>query len=96
MDAGQIAALAAQILPMVAIFVIMYLILILPQRKKEKKTKEMLNALKVGDEIITVGGVMGKVVNIKDDEVTVESGVMKTKVLFKRWAIKEVREMLEA
>lgn len=96
MDAGQIAALAAQILPMVAIFVIMYLILILPQRKKEKKTKEMLNALKVGDEIITVGGVMGKVVNIKDDEVTVESGVMKTKVLFKRWAIKEVREMIEA
>jgi len=96
MDAGQIAALLAQILPMVLIFVVMYLILILPQRKKEKKTREMLNALKVGDEVITVGGVMGKVVNIKDDEVTLESGVMKTKVLFKRWAIKEVRQMIEA
>ena len=96
MDAGQIAALSAQILPMIAIFVVMYLILILPQRKKEKKTKAMLNALKVGDDVITIGGMMGKVVNLKDDEITIESGVMKTKVLVKRWAIKEVRQMIEA
>lgn len=96
MSAEQLAALFASIAPMVLIFVVMYLILIMPQRKKEKKNKEMLKALKVGDEVTTIGGVMGKVVNIKDDEITLESGVMKTKILFNRWAIKEVKQVIEA
>jgi len=96
MSAEQLMALLASLAPMVLIFVVMYMILIMPQRKKEKKLKAMLNALKVGDEVVSVGGVMGKVVNIKDDEITLESGVMRTKVLFKRWAIKEVKQVIEA
>ena len=96
MSAEQLAALLASLLPMVLIFAVMYMILILPQRKKEKKTRTMLNSVKVGDDIVTVGGVIGKVVNIKDDDITIETGVMKTKILFKRWAIKEVVQVIEA
>lgn len=96
MSAEQLAAAIGTFAPMILLFVIMYVILILPQRKREKKNREMLNALKVGDEIVTVGGIMGKVVNIKDDEITIESGVMKTKILVKKWAIKEVKQLIEA
>ena len=82
-------------LPMILIFVVMYVILILPQRKKEKKTKEMLSAVKVGDAITTIGGIKGKIINIKDDEVTIESGIEKTKINIKKWAIKEVDRPIE-
>ncbi len=75
---------------------IMYLMIFLPQKKRDKKAKAMLDALQVGNSIITIGGVSGKVVNIKDDEVTVETGVERAKVDFKKWAIKEVIKPIES
>jgi len=83
-------------LPMILVFVVMYAILIIPQRKREKKTREMLDALKVGDVITTIGGLRGKIINIKDDEVTIESSVEKTQIVFKKWAVKEVDKKMEA
>ncbi len=71
-------------LPIIVLFVLMYLILILPQRKKEKKMKAMLDAIQVGAEITTHGGIIGKVVNIKEDDLTIETGVEKTKILIKK------------
>jgi preprotein translocase subunit YajC len=50
-----------QLLPMVFIFVIFYFLLIMPMRKKQKKTREMLSKLKKGDEVITGGGIFGRV-----------------------------------
>jgi preprotein translocase subunit YajC len=82
-------------LPLILMFVAMYFILILPQRKREKKTREMLNSLKVGDKVISIGGITGRIVNIKDDEVTVETSVEKTKIDFKKWGIKEVDRPIE-
>ncbi len=75
---------------------LMYLILFLPQRKREKKTREMLSSLQVGNDIITIGGITGRIINIKDDDITIESGVEKTKILIKRWAVKEVIKPVEA
>lgn len=83
------------ILPMVLIFGLMYLMLILPQKKKEKKTKELLNSLQVGWNVTTIGGLVGKIVNIKDDEITIESGIEKSKLLIKRWAVKDVVKPVE-
>lgn len=51
----------AQLLPMVFIFVIFYFLLIMPMRKKQKKTQEMLSKLKKGDEVITGGGIFGRI-----------------------------------
>lgn len=73
-----------------SLLVIMYLLIILPHRKKEKARKQMQNSIKVGDEIVTIGGIMGKVINIKDDEITIETSVEKTKIKIYRYAIDSV------
>lgn len=86
----------SMILPFIIMIGAMYLIIFLPQRKREKKNREMLNALKVGDNITTIGGISGKVINIKDDEVTVETSVEKTQIILKKWAVKEVEQLIEA
>ncbi|MDO5396793.1 MAG: preprotein translocase subunit YajC [bacterium] len=61
-------------LPMILIIVLLYFMMIRPQRKREKETKEMINALKVGDKIVTIGGICGKVIKIKDEFVVIETG----------------------
>ncbi|ARO14554.1 preprotein translocase, YajC subunit [Ketogulonicigenium robustum] len=59
-------------IPMILIFVIMYLLLIRPQQKKLKQHQEMLKALRRGDQIVTQGGVIGKIVKVKDDATDVD------------------------
>ena len=61
------------ILPLV-IIVLLYFMMIRPQRKKEKETKAMINAMKVGDKVVTIGGICGKVAKIKDEYVFIETG----------------------
>ena len=75
---------------MILIFVVFYFILIRPQRKKDKEAKEMLNSLKVGDRVCTIGGIYATVVAIKDDVLTVEVGNQKTQMMIARWAVRNV------
>lgn len=79
-----------QLLPLILIFVLMYFIMIRPQRKKEKEDRKMRDNLRVGDQLTTIGGICGHVVNIKDDTITIESGADRTKLQFKKWAIQTV------
>jgi len=79
-----------------AFIVIMYLMIILPQRKREKKHAEMLKALKTGDNIITTGGIIGKIINIKDDEITIETSVERTQIKIIRSAISRVVDSEES
>lgn len=69
---------------MIAIF---YFLLIRPQKKKEKEDRVMRNALSAGDHIVTIGGFVGRVLAVKDDEVTFETGSDRTKMTVKKWAI---------
>lgn len=69
---------------------LMYFMIFLPQKRKNKKTKEMLDSLQVGSTIVTIGGIAGKIVNIKDDEITIETSIEKTKMDFKKWAVRDV------
>ncbi|HCJ56510.1 MULTISPECIES: preprotein translocase subunit YajC [Lutispora] len=80
-------AWVSTILMYVAILGIFYLLLIRPQRKKDKQIQEMRSNIKEGDEILTIGGIYGKVLNVKDDAVTIEVGADKTKLKIARWAI---------
>ena len=89
-EGGGLMLLLYNLIPIVILFGLMYVILILPQRKKEKKTREMIDSAIVGDKVISIGGICGKIVNIKDDEFTLESGVERTKITIKKWAVKEV------
>ncbi len=83
------------IILMVGVVVVMYLVLFLPQRKKEKQAKAMRDAIQPGDEVVTIGGIVGKVLKVKDDEVTIETGADKNRVVFKKWAINTVNNMTE-
>lgn len=56
-------------LPLILMFAILYFLLIRPQQKQQKKRKEMLGALKVGDKVITIGGIYGTITNVKEDRV---------------------------
>jgi len=71
----------------IALLVIFYFLLIRPQQKKDKKIREMRSNLVVGDHIITIGGIVGKVTKIKEDDITIEVGSDKTKFDVKKWAI---------
>ena len=88
-----IAATLIQILPLVLIFVVFYFVLIRPQRKKDKEAKKMLESLKVGDRICTIGGIYGTIVRIKDDVLTIEVGEQKTQLVFARWAVRNVEQL---
>lgn len=80
-------ALLLQLLPLALIFVVFYFLLIRPQKKRDKETQNMRNSIQVGDEIITAGGIIGRVVSIKEDNVVIETGNDRSKVRIKRWAI---------
>lgn len=75
------------ILILVGFFLIMYFIMIRPEKKKQKKIEAMRNALTVGDEIVTIGGIMGVVVNVTEDSITIETGEDKVRIKFKKWAV---------
>ena len=75
---------------MVAVF---YFFLIRPQKKKDKAVKAMLDALKVGDRVCTIGGIYGTVTGLKgDDQVIIAVGAQKTTMHMARWSIKSVED----
>ena len=80
----------ATLWPLLALIVIFYFLLIRPQKKKEKAVTAMRNALKVGDEIVTIGGICGKVMKVKEETVTISVGADKTKIEIMKWAVSKV------
>ena len=87
---ANILSTVGPILLMVGLFAIMYFLVIRPQKKQEKETNEMRNNLQVGDEITTIGGIIGKVVSIKEETVMIETGHDRTKIRILRSAIRSV------
>ncbi len=77
-------------IPMILIF---YFLMIRPQRKKDKQVKEMLNNLKAGDRICTIGGIYGTITGIKDDTITLSVGRENMSMVVARWAIRSVEEV---
>lgn len=77
----------SMLLPLILMFVIFYFLLIRPENKKKKKTEEMRSSLTVGDEIITIGGVVGKIVQVTEDTVTFETGEDRVRIQAKKWCI---------
>lgn len=82
--------LFGSILPLVLLFVVMYFFLIKPQKKREKQINEMRNNIQVGDEVITIGGICGKIVKTKDETLVIQVGADRTKFEIMRWAVSKV------
>jgi preprotein translocase subunit YajC len=72
---------------LVLIIVFFYFLIIRPQKKQEKKEKQMRDALEVGDEVVTNGGIVGIVFQIKDDTLVIETGSDRSKIRVMKWAI---------
>ena len=72
---------------MVGLFAVMYFVMIRPQKKKQKEEQNMRDSIQVGDEITTIGGIMGRVVTVKEDSIVLETGADRIKLKFQRWAI---------
>lgn len=90
------ATMLPTILYLVVIFVVFYFFMIRPQKKKEKQTRDMINAIQVGDDVLTIGGIRGTVARIKDDRLFIESSKQEKTVLeIEKWAIKDVLKYVE-
>ena len=76
------------LLPLITVFIIFYVVLYIPQRRRQKKHKNYVDSLKIGDNVITDSGILGRVTNIKDDRVTLvvkkgEIEILKSNISFK-------------
>lgn len=91
--AAQTGGMISTIVMLVAMVAIFYFLLIRPQRKKDKKVKDMLAALKTGDRVCTIGGIYGTITSIKDDTIELSVGRDNVKLVFARWAIRNVEEV---
>ena len=78
------------ILMIALLFVLLYFIMIRPQKKQQQRDEEMRGALQVGDEVTTIGGIIGKVISIKGETFVLESTKDKTKIRFLKGAIRNV------
>jgi preprotein translocase subunit YajC len=81
------------IIMLVLMFAIFYFLIIRPENKKKKKTEEMRNSLSIGDEITTIGGITGKLVQITEDTVTFETGEDRVRIQIKKWGISTTAKM---
>ncbi len=95
-EISPLAAILQMVLPLVLMGLVFYFMLIRPQRKKDKQVKEMLNNLKSGDRITTIGGIYGTITSIKDDTITLavgQKGGAPMEMTVARWAIRQVEEV---
>ncbi len=83
--------LVTNTLPFVIVLVVMYFMLIAPQKKREQKMEDMRSSLEIGDGVVTAGGVIGRIVSIKEDTIVIESA--SSKIRLKRWAVTEVEKL---
>lgn len=92
-DPASPASLISMFLPMILIVGVFYFLMIRPQRKKDKKVKDMLANLKAGDRIVTIGGIYGTIKGLREDSVILNVGHQNTEMIFARWAIRNVEEV---
>ena len=86
-DASMAAGGSSMIVMLVLMFAVFYFLIIRPENKKKKKTEQMRNSLSLGDEITTIGGIIGKIVQITEDTITFETGEDRVRLQVKKWAI---------
>lgn len=87
------AGMASMFIMLGVMVVVMYLFLYRPQKKQQKKEAEMRNSLEIGDEVTTIGGIIGRVIAIKEDTFMMETGSDRTKIRFRRAAIQAVEKL---
>ena len=78
---------ASSIIMLVLIFAVFYFLILRPENTKKKQVEEMRSSLKVGDNVTTIGGIVGQICHIKDDNIVLETGADRVRIELARWAI---------
>ncbi len=81
------SGLTGTVIMLVAMFALLYFVMIRPENKRKKEAEQMRSNLKVGDDITTIGGITGKVVTVKDDRFVIETGADQVRIKFAKWAL---------
>lgn len=84
---GGKQSMLPMLLIMGGLFVLMYFTSIRPQKKRQKEEQQLRENLQIGDEITTIGGIMGRIVTIKEDSIIIETGADRVKMRVMRWAV---------
>lgn len=95
-ESGDIWSSLLTYAPIVIVIIAFYFVLIRPQQKKDKEDKAMRENLDIGDEIVTAGGIIGRIVSIKDDTLVIETGSDRSKIRITKWAVSQNLTAAEA
>ena len=88
--------MGSSVIMLVAMLAIFYFMLIRPENKRKKEAEEMRSAVKTGDKITTIGGIIGTVVNVKEDKIVIETGADQVRIELAKWGISTNETALEA
>lgn len=86
-DVSGSVGLGSPLIMMVLMLVVFYFMLIRPENKRKKEAEQMRNAVKTGDKIITIGGITGTVINVKENRIVLETGADQVRIEVEKWAI---------
>ena len=90
------AGMSSSLIMLVAMLAIFYFMLIRPENKRKKEAEQMRNSVKTGDKIVTIGGITGTVVNVKDTRIVLETGADQVRIELEKWAISSNETAAEA
>ena len=85
--ASAAGGMTSSIIMIVAMLAVCYVMLIRPENKRKKEAEQMRSSVKTGDKITTIGGIVGVVVNVKEDKIVLETGADQVRIEFVKWAI---------
>ena len=86
-EAAAATGMSSSIIMLVAMLAIFYFMLIRPENKRKKEAEQMRSSVKTGDKIVTIGGITGTVVNVKDSRIVLETGADQVRIELEKWAI---------
>ena len=95
-EAVGTAGMSSSIIMLVAMLAIFYFMLIRPENKRKKEAEQMRNSVKTGDKIVTIGGIVGTVVNVKDSKLVIETGADQVRIELEKWAVSSNETAAEA
>ena len=94
--AGGATGMANPLILMVVMIAVFYFMLIRPENKRKKEAEQMRSNIKTGDKIITIGGIVGTVVNVKESRIVIESGADQVRIELEKWAVSTNETAAEA
>ena len=93
---GAAGGMGSSIFMLIAMLAIFYFMLIRPENKRKKEAEQMRNSVKTGDKIVTIGGIVGTVVNVKDSKLVIETGADQVRIELEKWAVSSNETAAEA